>query len=243
MTVFGNELSITDGDNASNSNAHTDYGAVVRNSSPITRTFAVRNDGGGVLNLSGLSASSGFTLTRNFGQTTLHPGESTSFAIAMLTSVGNKSGVVSFNTDDTDEAQFSFAVEGVVRSGLAPIFKKAKYGKFSNATGRSPIKQVIANIRNLNLLTWNTNFDVYLAARPVDATGGSLDIPLSSVTMRGKKATIKAGKGKKAKFKNVVTDALPSGEYVLVIRTDPFRLGFRGSETFNAAVGSNYRVT
>ncbi len=85
--------------------------------SPTTRTFTVKNTGGDTLTLSDpIALPAGFSLASDFGSTSLAPGESTTFAVQLDTSVaGSYSGTVSFGTNDAN-SPFTFALSGTVTS-------------------------------------------------------------------------------------------------------------------------------
>jgi Ca2+-binding RTX toxin-like protein len=79
-----------------------------------TRTFRIRNDGQGTLNVGTISVPGGFTLTTPFAGSIL-PGGTASFTVRMETgSAGNKSGQVSFSNNDSNESPFNFAIAGTV---------------------------------------------------------------------------------------------------------------------------------
>ena len=82
---------------------------------PLTRTFAVRNAGTATaaLTLGAISLPAGFSLAAGFGQATLAPGQSTTFAVRLdAAAVGVYSGAVRFATNDPAHPDFTFAVTG-----------------------------------------------------------------------------------------------------------------------------------
>jgi hypothetical protein len=90
------------------------FGSVPRGGRAPSRTFRVRNDGGGTLNLGAVTAPAGFVVTDPLVGP-LGPGQMESFTIALATSAsGNHSGQVSFSTNDANESPFNFAVSGAV---------------------------------------------------------------------------------------------------------------------------------
>ena len=81
----------------------------------VVRTLTVFNFGTTDLTLTEpISTSAGFTAT-NFGSTTLAANQSTTFDLAIDTSVlGTLNGTVSFGSNDAEENPFNFAVQGNV---------------------------------------------------------------------------------------------------------------------------------
>jgi hypothetical protein len=85
-----------------------------------TRTVTIRNLGTGDLTLGSITLPAGFALSQGLGTTTLAPGVSTTFQIALDTSVaGTASGEVTFATNDADENPYNFTVTGTVEA--APV--------------------------------------------------------------------------------------------------------------------------
>jgi hypothetical protein len=83
---------------------------------PLTKTFTVKNVGGGTLLLTSQpTVPAGYTLAAPFGSTTLAPGASTTFQVQLTAaSQGTFSGIVSFGTNDTTKNPFTFTVTGLV---------------------------------------------------------------------------------------------------------------------------------
>jgi hypothetical protein len=82
---------------------------------PLTQTFTVRNAGTATaaLNLGAISLPAGFSLAAGFGQATLAPGQSTTFAIRLdAAAVGAFGGAASFATNDPAHANFTLALTG-----------------------------------------------------------------------------------------------------------------------------------
>jgi Ca2+-binding RTX toxin-like protein len=90
------------------------FGTVQQGGAGPTRTFRVRNDGTGSLTVGSISVPSGFTLVSALSGP-IAPGSSTSFTVRMDTaSAGNKSGQISFSTNDSNENPFNFPIAGTV---------------------------------------------------------------------------------------------------------------------------------
>ena len=83
---------------------------------PINKTFTVRNIGTSNLDLvEPINLPAGFSLVTSFGATTLAPGQSTTFEVALdATSAGTFSGEISFGNDDADENPFNFELSGAI---------------------------------------------------------------------------------------------------------------------------------
>lgn len=114
VTVIGLGDTIGNGDSTPSFDDGTNFGLVTQGTSTITRTFTVRNDGAGTLLLSNLAVPPGFTITNTLASS-LPPGASDVIGIRLnTTTVGLKSGLVTFNTNDADEGTFSFAIFGQV---------------------------------------------------------------------------------------------------------------------------------
>lgn len=84
----------------------------------VARVFRVANDGNATLNLGKLSVPNGFVVLDGLVRS-LAPGKSDTFSIAVdpKSGVGNKSGKVSFTTNDKDENPYTFNVAAAVTSG------------------------------------------------------------------------------------------------------------------------------
>ena len=94
-----------------------DFGTVPQGGGSPTQTFAVINHGSDVLNISSIEVPVGFTLTDGL-PATLARGASDTFTVALDTSAsGYYAGEVKVFSDDSDESESSFSVEGRVTSG------------------------------------------------------------------------------------------------------------------------------
>jgi len=114
IAVFGNTISIADGDITPSSSDGTDFGSVPVGGTPVVRTFTVQNNGTGTLALESLTAPQGFTVTEGL-PATLAPGASDTFTVRLETTVqGTRRENVIIRNDDNDEHPFNFAINGVV---------------------------------------------------------------------------------------------------------------------------------
>ena len=83
--------------------------------SPQSVTFQVANAGDGILELGTISVPAGYTVTSSFADSTLDPGQSTSFTVRLDADYGGTySGEISIETNDPDEDPFNFTISGTV---------------------------------------------------------------------------------------------------------------------------------
>ncbi|WP_165698738.1 choice-of-anchor D domain-containing protein [Bremerella volcania] len=126
-----------------------DFGTISLNS-PQSVTFQVANAGDGVLELGTINVPAGFSVTSNFGDTTLDPGQSTSFTIQLNADYGGTySGEVSFETNDPDEDPFNFSISGTVDEyggyGGGPILPEVSIA--SVTSGREGLSDGLIRLR------------------------------------------------------------------------------------------------
>jgi hypothetical protein len=114
ITVTFGSIAVQDGNSSPATTRGTLFGSAQQGGAPITRTFTVRNDGNGVLNLGTISAPTGFTVTDGL-PATLAPGASDTFTVQLdTTTPGVKSGQISFTTNDANESPYNFSISGTV---------------------------------------------------------------------------------------------------------------------------------
>jgi uncharacterized delta-60 repeat protein len=114
ITVQGNGVTIANGDMTPGAADGTDFGSVFVSTSPISRTFAVRNDGTAIATFGAVTVPTGYTLTEALSSS-LAPGASDTFTVRLDTSTaGTKSGDVSFTTGGLGEYPFNFRITGAV---------------------------------------------------------------------------------------------------------------------------------
>jgi len=119
INLMGNNVSISDGDNSPRLADHTDFGSVDVSSGSSNRTFAIENQGGAELQLTGnpyveiSGADAGdFTVTRT-PSTTISAGGLTTFQITFVPSaVGLRTANVSIANNDSDENPYTFGIQG-----------------------------------------------------------------------------------------------------------------------------------
>lgn len=111
---LGNLL-ISDGDTSPRATDGTDFGTVsIQDGSTLTRSFTVSNTGNETLTTSSLSVPSGYTVTDTLSNS-IAPGSSDTFSVRLdATTMGTKSGQISFTTNDSDENPYNFSITGSV---------------------------------------------------------------------------------------------------------------------------------
>jgi hypothetical protein len=91
-----------------------DFGSVVQSAGGPTRTFVVTNSGNAALTLGAVSVPNGFGLSEGLSAS-LAPGASDTFTITLNSAaVGDKTGSISFPTNDSDENPFDLPILGSV---------------------------------------------------------------------------------------------------------------------------------
>jgi len=135
VTVLGNSVSIADGDTTPSATDHTDFGSVVQGSPGISRTFTVRNDGTAALMLGTVTLPTGFTLAEGLSSS-LAPGASDTFTVQLdTTTVGTKTGDISFTTNDGDENPFDFTITGIATETTTNLAWQKPTSASTNYTG------------------------------------------------------------------------------------------------------------
>ena len=114
VRVTGNGQTILDGDSSPTAADGTDFGSAVPGTAPVQRTFTVLNQGAAPLTLGDLTLPSGFSLIEGLSAS-LAPAASDTFTLALdTTTVGSRTGQLSFTTNDADESLFTFTLAGSV---------------------------------------------------------------------------------------------------------------------------------
>ena len=91
-----------------------DFDTAAQNAASPTTTFTVINHGSDTLTLSDLRVPAGFSITEGLSAS-LSEGQSDTFTIAMNTATaGYFAGEVRFTTNDADESEYNFSIEGIV---------------------------------------------------------------------------------------------------------------------------------
>lgn len=116
IDIRGNGVSIASGDATPSLGDNTDFGSSTVGSA-VLKSFQIFNTGSATLTVSGTGLSSpDFSVSAASGA--IAPGNSLSFNVTFNpSSAGTKIANVTVNSDDSDEAAYSFAVTGI---GVAP---------------------------------------------------------------------------------------------------------------------------
>jgi len=137
ISVFGNGVSIFDGDTTPSPSDHTDFGNIVQGQAGVFRTFTVRNDGGSALALGSVALPPGFTLAESLSPS-IGVGGSDTFTVRLdATIIGVKSGQVSFSNNDNNENPFNFSITGVVAAPpIGTITMTVRNGQSASSPAR-----------------------------------------------------------------------------------------------------------
>ncbi|MCK9420319.1 MAG: DUF1566 domain-containing protein [Nitrospirae bacterium] len=199
ITVLGNSVAIVDNDTTPNLSDNTDFGSVQQGQT-ATRTFTVRNDGGSSLTLGAVNVPSGFTLTKSL-PTFLIAGDSDTFTVQLDTStIGTKSGQISFSNSDSDENPFNFSITGnvtILPDTTPPTVTINQAAGQTDPTGNSPINFTVVFSETV---TGFASGDVTLGgtagatSKSVTGSGTTYNVAVSGMTQSGTiTASIPAG--------------------------------------------------
>ncbi len=120
-----------------------DFGTRSQGSSAASQSFTVFNHGEDTLNLGPINVPRGFVVTNGL-PATLAPGQSDLLTIQMQTAdAGYFGGQVRIDTDDTDEQEYEFSIEGVVTAAALP--QQLILGLSERKLGEG--KQLFGNVR------------------------------------------------------------------------------------------------
>jgi hypothetical protein len=96
--------------------ANVDFGVSIQGKAGASKSFVVRNDGGGTLTLGDVTVPTGFVITQPL-PSQLAPGAFATLTIAVVTNPGGaRSGTLAIASNDPDENPFSFNISGLVAS-------------------------------------------------------------------------------------------------------------------------------
>ncbi len=119
IAVSFNGTNIVDGDPSPSSAEGTDFGSVVQGAA-VDRVFRVNNTGTAPLTTSGLTPPTGFTVVEPLSST-IPIGGFDDFTVRLDTSsIGTKTGQISFNNNDSNESPFNFEISGTVTTTPVP---------------------------------------------------------------------------------------------------------------------------
>jgi hypothetical protein len=115
--VRGNDVAISDGDMTPTTADNTDFGTV-NVGSTLTKTFVIKNDGPGILKVSGISFfginADEFSLTDSLNFPLNVYGDSSQTIAVKFSPIGSgvSTATVSIINNDSDESNFNFALQG-----------------------------------------------------------------------------------------------------------------------------------
>tara|TARA_Y100000589_G_scaffold175856_2_gene166885 strand:- start:134 stop:4666 length:4533 start_codon:yes stop_codon:yes gene_type:complete len=103
----------------------------------LRKTFTVTNTGSAALTLSGLTATGDFEIVNDL-PASIAANSSATFTVEMDTSsIGDKSGSITFNSNDADESPYTVLLEGTVTAAPVPQEVKVTYsgGEITDGQG------------------------------------------------------------------------------------------------------------
>ncbi len=118
ISVYGNSVSINDGDTTPSVSDDTHFGDVDKDSGTATHTFTIKNTGPATLTISGgpnyVSVDNAvFSVTSQPSDVSLEQNETTTFSIQFdPDGIGIETANVSFANNDDNENPFNFVIEG-----------------------------------------------------------------------------------------------------------------------------------
>ncbi len=175
-----------------------DFGSVSKNAASPTRVFTVTNHGDQLLTLGAPILPAGFLLSEALAAS-LEPGQSDTFTVRLATdTAGYFAGQVRFTSNDADESDYNFSVEGLVDATLSSELVLGISERQANE-GDS----VFANVRRLGSTA--SALTVTLAS----ADTSEISLPAS--------VTIPAGEERAMFLVQAVADYQPDGDQVTSI--------------------------
>ncbi|MFY7884541.1 MAG: choice-of-anchor D domain-containing protein, partial [Dolichospermum sp.] len=116
INVQGNSTNIVSGDTTPSTTDHTDFGSVNAASGSVVRTFTIQNTGSVALNISDaylLDGTSGFSITSAPASSVAPSGSTTIQVTFDPSTAGTFNDELVIESDDSDEATYTFAITGV----------------------------------------------------------------------------------------------------------------------------------
>uniref|UniRef100_UPI004049AE8A choice-of-anchor D domain-containing protein n=2 Tax=Flavobacterium sp. TaxID=239 RepID=UPI004049AE8A len=137
INVEGNSLTISDNSTETTIANHTDFENVEVNGGELERTFTIRNLGNETLTITSITSNStDFVVNTASTSFSVLESETTTFTVTFNPIVlGTRTGTITINSDDTDEAEYTFAVQGEgTNSAGSDIITDDSFGYASNIT-------------------------------------------------------------------------------------------------------------
>ncbi len=187
MDVFGNSVSIMNGDATPSLTDHTDFGSVSTCSGTVVRTFTIQNTGTASLNLSApIVTGTGFSLTSS-PTSPVAAGGSTTFQVTFDPSVnGLSTGTISIANDDSDENPYNFSIQGIgvdpeidVQGNGLSIVDGDLTPDFTDHT-RMPDALVCGGTSSSTFTIFNTGTTTLTLSNPTFAGGAAADFTLTT---------------------------------------------------------------
>ena len=111
INIQGNTTSIADNDATPQYIDFTDFGESIVGT-PISKTFLIQNTGAGALTISSVVATGDFSIT-TLPNSTIAAGTSSTFVVTFTpTTTGLRSGTLTINNNDSNEAVYNFSIQG-----------------------------------------------------------------------------------------------------------------------------------
>ena len=126
ISVLGNFIEISDGDDTPDVADDTDFGSIAAGGGAINKTFTIKNTGNSTLSLTGspivlLSGATAFSVQSQPAGTSIAGGDSLTFVVSFdPASAGVKSTTVSIMNDDSDENPYTFELQGTCTADPSP---------------------------------------------------------------------------------------------------------------------------
>jgi hypothetical protein len=141
------EIAILDGTTELTDNRSTVNFGTVNVGGTATKIFTVRNNGTANLSLGALTLPSGYTLASGLGTTTLAPGATTTFTVALNTSTaGTFSGSLSLANNDADENPFNFMLAGTVQAASTTPSFSDNFNRANSTSLGSNWTETVGNV-------------------------------------------------------------------------------------------------
>ncbi|SKA96065.1 hypothetical protein SAMN02745166_02351 [Prosthecobacter debontii] len=123
ISVYGNNIEITNGDATPSASDHTYFGSVTVTNGSVNRVFTIANDGNADLNVEAVSITgphaSDFNVTIQ-PNVNVTPGATTTFTVQFdPTADGLRTAQVRFVNSDGDESPYTFTIQG--NGGAVPV--------------------------------------------------------------------------------------------------------------------------
>ncbi|HEV8001170.1 MAG TPA: peptidoglycan DD-metalloendopeptidase family protein, partial [Planctomycetaceae bacterium] len=112
-----------------------DLGEVAQGQTGPTETFAIINHGTATLNIGMINLPTGFSMAFPLSSSTILPGGNAGFTVRLdSTTPGNKTGQITFTTNDPEEPNFAFNITGKV-DPTAPLSSAFDFSTYLGSTG------------------------------------------------------------------------------------------------------------